>query len=278
MDFDRLLHRAGHLSEEQQIGCFVSGLKNAIRVDVQACNTISLSAAIGLARFYESRMYEQQKRGYVEPPNAPSTMGHPPLPSASLTRARNPTIKRLSSTELQERRMHELCFNCDEKFSPSHRCKKLFLIEGIFPSIDEPLEETTKEEEAEEKILEISFHAISGNTTHQTMRFFGKIGDFGVTILVDSGSTYNFMNSKLATKMRIYPAKKEEFSVQVADGNKMKSEGLCEKLPILVQKVQFHVEFYLLPVEGCDAVFETQWLKKLDPIIWEFNDLWMQFW
>ncbi|XP_020582663.1 uncharacterized protein LOC110026161 [Phalaenopsis equestris] len=34
MDFDRLLHRAGHLSEEQQVGCFVSRLKDAIQVDV----------------------------------------------------------------------------------------------------------------------------------------------------------------------------------------------------------------------------------------------------
>ncbi|KAJ0028475.1 hypothetical protein Pint_35255 [Pistacia integerrima] len=110
------------------------------------------------------------------------------------------------------------------------------------------------------------------------MRFFGKIGDSMVTILVDSGSTHNFLNSKLATKMGIYPTKKGEFLVQVADGNKMKSEGLCERLPILVQKVQFHVDFYLLPVEGCDAIFGTQWVKNLGPIIWEFNELWMRFW
>ncbi|KAJ0028476.1 hypothetical protein Pint_35254 [Pistacia integerrima] len=66
-DFNRLLHRAGHLSKEQQVGCFMSGLKEAIRVDLQACNPISLSTAIGLAQLYESHMYDQQKGGYVEP-------------------------------------------------------------------------------------------------------------------------------------------------------------------------------------------------------------------
>jgi len=75
MEFDRLLHRASHLSEEQQVGCFVSGLKEAIRVDMQACNPISLSAAIGLARLYESRMYDQREGGYVEPRKAPSITG-----------------------------------------------------------------------------------------------------------------------------------------------------------------------------------------------------------
>ena len=112
----------------------------------------------------------------------------------------------------------------------------MFLIEGIFPSIDKPLNETNveEEEEEEEEIPEISFHAISGNAAPQTMRFFGKIEDSVVTILVDSGSTHNFLNSKLATKMGIYPTKKGEFSVEVADGNKMKSEGLCKNLLISV--------------------------------------------
>lgn len=226
---------------------------------------------------YESCMYDQRKGGYVEPRKAQSNMGQPPLPSASLTRARTPTIKRLSPTKLQERRTCGLCFNCDKKISPDHRCKKLFLIEGFFPSINELLDETTVEEEEEEEILEISFHAILGNATPQTMHFFGKIGDSVVTILVDFGSTHNLLNSKLATKMGIYPTKNREFSVQVADGNKMKSEGLCENLPISVQRVQFHMDFFLLPVEGCDAIFGTQWLKRLGPIIWEFNELWMGF-
>ena len=44
-----------------------------------------------------------------------------------------------------------------------------------------------------------------------------------------------------------------------------------------MQRVQFHVDFFLLPVEGYDAVFGTQWLKELGPINWEFNELWMRF-
>lgn len=147
----------------------------------------------------------------------------------------------------------------------------------IFPSLDESLEETTLEEEAKEDIPEISFNALSGNTTPQTMWFLGKPGNSVISIWVDSGSTHDFLNPKIATKQGIFQTKKGEFSVLVANGSKMKSEELCENLHIFVQKVQFDVDFFLLPVEGCDAVFGTQWLKQSGKIVWEFNELWMQF-
>ncbi|KAK2979580.1 hypothetical protein RJ640_020072 [Escallonia rubra] len=53
--FERLLIRAGKLSQEQQVGCFISGLKENLKVDVQACRPTSLSSAIGLTRLYEAR-------------------------------------------------------------------------------------------------------------------------------------------------------------------------------------------------------------------------------
>jgi hypothetical protein len=66
---------------------------------------------------------------------------------------------------LKDQRDRGLCFNCDDKFSPGHRCKKLFLIEGIYEGeIEEPgqAEEREAGEENEFEIPEISLHAISG--------------------------------------------------------------------------------------------------------------------
>ena len=39
------------------------------------------------------------------------------------------TIKKLTPTELKERRDKGLYFNCDEKFGPGQHAKKLFFIE-----------------------------------------------------------------------------------------------------------------------------------------------------
>ncbi|XP_022888557.1 uncharacterized protein LOC111404064 [Olea europaea var. sylvestris] len=249
MEFDRLLHRVGSLSKGQQVGCFISGLKESLRVDVQACNPVSLSATIGLAHLYESRLIDQCRSGLSEFRKAPTTPGPSPIPSASLTRAHNPVIKRLSPTELQDRRSRGLYFNCDEKFSPGHRCKKLFFIEGIFPSSEESEDEVIAEEELETNIPEISFHAISGTSNPRTIRLLGKIGGIPITILIDSGSTHNFLNSKVASKVGIKATKPGAFLVQVANGNKMKSEGLCKSTCFTVQKIDFQVDVFLLPVE-----------------------------
>ncbi|TXG69871.1 hypothetical protein EZV62_004806 [Acer yangbiense] len=80
--------RAGKLSEAQQIGGFVSGLRENIRTSVQASRPTSLTAAVGLARLFEAYQRSQRhltitdtkKIGGVGP-------SFPPLPSPSLTRA-----------------------------------------------------------------------------------------------------------------------------------------------------------------------------------------------
>ncbi|KAL4186481.1 hypothetical protein AMTRI_Chr09g14350 [Amborella trichopoda] len=47
--FERLLIQAGRLTPLQQMGCFISGLKESIKMDVQACQPATLTAAIGLS-------------------------------------------------------------------------------------------------------------------------------------------------------------------------------------------------------------------------------------
>ena len=42
----------------------------------------------------------------------------------TMSQRREIPIKRLTESELQARREKGLCFKCEEKFSPGHRCKK----------------------------------------------------------------------------------------------------------------------------------------------------------
>jgi hypothetical protein len=120
--FERLLSRVGKLSQAHQVGCFVSGLKESIRTEVQAAKPTTLTAAVGLARLYEARVFSQEKATFLEP-----------KPNFSQTQGATPPIRTLTESEMKDRRERGLCFNCDEKFRPGHRCKKLFLIEGIYP-------------------------------------------------------------------------------------------------------------------------------------------------
>lgn len=56
----------------------------------------------------------------------------------------------MSIKQMQERKQLGLCFKCDEKFTPGHKCKKLFFIEGILEEeISYYNEEDSSEEEKE---------------------------------------------------------------------------------------------------------------------------------
>ncbi|KAL4197847.1 hypothetical protein AMTRI_Chr04g190320 [Amborella trichopoda] len=73
-----------------------------------------------------------------------------------------------------EHRNKGLCYNCSKKFSLRYRCKKLFVIKAC---LDED----------------------------QRMKVKGKLRQAIITILVDSGSTHNFVSEKLVEKVGLKP-------------------------------------------------------------------------
>jgi hypothetical protein len=280
-EYKRLLSRAGRLSLTQQVSGFISGLKESIRPEVQASRPPTLTAAVGLARLYETRLTAQRRPSYSYYPRR--TMGQastPPLPSASLVRNRSPVIKKLSPAELKERRDKGLCFNCDNKFSPGHRCKKLFLIEGIYEEDNElPNKEGAREtwEDDEHEIPKISLHAISRVQNPHTMRIAGTIRKTRVILLVDTGNTHNFLNTELAERLGLEPDKQMAFEVLVANGERLPSKGKCSAVPVWLGGTLFTLEFFLVDLQGYDSVLGAQWLKMLGPILWDFSSLRMRF-
>ncbi|KAL4195593.1 hypothetical protein AMTRI_Chr05g74100 [Amborella trichopoda] len=90
----------------------------------------------------------------------------------------------MTTEELNERRRKGLCFRCNEKFGSGHRCKKLFMIQVTL--------------EENEEIPEISLHGIAGIRAPETMRVKGSLQHKAVTVLIDSGSTHNFVSETLA--------------------------------------------------------------------------------
>ena len=48
----------------------------------------------------------------------------------SLKHGLPPSFKKIGNQEIPDRRAKGLCFNCDETFTPGHRCKKLLQLEA----------------------------------------------------------------------------------------------------------------------------------------------------
>ena len=104
-----------------------------------------------------------------------------------------PFFKRLIRAEMAERRAKGLCYNCDELYSVEHKCKRLFRIEV-------PDSDSDQDEEATDD-PEISLHAISGLRSSQTMQLQALVAGWPFWVLVDSGSTHNFVREGAIEKM-----------------------------------------------------------------------------
>lgn len=190
---------------------------------MQASCPTTLSAAIGLARLYEARL-QSQRRTFT-----PDVKKTPMSSSLNVQRPTNPTIRRLIPAELKDRRDKGLCYNCDEKFGPGHRCKKLFLIEGSWSDDEEDdgkeVEEIEEKGEEENEAVGISLHALAGTQAPQTMRVRGHMEKNMITILVDSGSTHNFLSERVARRLRLQPKTDGRLQVTVASGERLTSFG-----------------------------------------------------
>lgn len=189
------------------LSCFISGLTPKIHRQVQAHQQLTLTQAAGLAWLQEEKLLNSRAQARSRPPFSPPRPSAQPLPSMQpplLVAPSKPSstfpLKRLSPEELASRRECGLCFNCDEKFHRGHKCASwVFLV--IADDEDEatldasvPLDPPPDPPDINSPTSDqISLHSFSGHVAPETLRLLGHIANHQVMILVDGGSTHNFI-------------------------------------------------------------------------------------
>ena len=181
---------------------FIGSLKDNIQHDVCLWEPDSLEKAFRLARKMERKIMATKKdttHNYKDG----SVVSSLPQPI------------RLTPQQLEEKRAKGLCYSCDRKYTKGHKCaeKKLFYIDC--EEEEEKEQERSKEEDIlqeqsldkEEMNLTISCNALAGITTPQTIKIEGQIKKKKVIVLIDSGSTHNFIHCKVAKELNcfLYP-------------------------------------------------------------------------
>ncbi|GKE32336.1 reverse transcriptase [Tanacetum coccineum] len=209
------------------------------------------------------------------------------LPSTSFNKsanAGNTSQRRLSQKEYEEKRSKNLCFYCDQKYVPGHKCSgQMFSLEVLgeeetHDSVEE-IGEQVIEEVMEEPVIcpHISLNALAGVNTFHTMRVKGHVGRQDIHILVDSGSTHNFVDVLCAKKLGCEIRSICPLQVEVPGGNQMLSSSTCRNFTWSLQGQIFKSDVMLLPLGGCDMVLGVQWLSTLGDIKWNFHTLRMEF-
>ncbi|GKA02722.1 reverse transcriptase [Tanacetum coccineum] len=156
------------------------------------------------------------------------------IPAQNHTHMPNRPFKKLTQQELEEKRAKHLCFYCDQKYEPSHKCSgQLYSLEVIGEGLG--MEEDEEIQLIEEGIMStyttslidepplISLNALTCENSYGTMRVRAYVRKNVVHTLVDCGSTHNFLDWNTARKLGCKLRKICPLEVSVANGNVMSS-------------------------------------------------------
>ena len=129
----------------------------------------------------------------------------------------------------------------------------------------------------QEEDVGITFYALIGTPTLGIMRVRGKINGNRLMLLVDKGSTHNFVDALVVFSLQLKVDVSRILEVMVANGTVVRTQVFCSSVPMCVQGVEFCVQFHVLALGGCDAVLGIQWLSTFGVIHWDFQLLTMKF-
>ncbi|KAK8563546.1 hypothetical protein V6N12_035692 [Hibiscus sabdariffa] len=155
-----------------------------------------------------------------------------------------------------------------------HRCRgsQLLILEGVDDSYGEEVIEDTLELHPE-----ISLHALSGWSSHKTMQALAKIGTHATVVLIDSGSTHNFISKKMATMLQLLVLPTKSFNFKVANREPLQCQGRFEIVPVDIQGILFVLTLYALPLRGLDLVLGVHWLNNWGTMVYNWKQLTMEF-
>lgn len=86
------------------------------------------------------------------------------------------------------------------------------------------------EGEVESAASVLSLHALNGSQGHNTMRLAARTGQHEVIMLVDSGSTHNFMDSRFMKLAHLVVDFACRMRVVVVVGGQLATQGLCRRV------------------------------------------------
>lgn len=181
--------------------------------------------------------------------------------------ASNQPYKCFTTAELKLRREKGLCYYCDDKYHPGHKCQAAcFLLVG-----QEEIEELLNDEISEENpavleegnnvnlmevVPEISLNALAGQFHPSTLRVIGSCAGKTVKVSIDNGSNNNFINPQVAGRLKLKQTSIPAFKVGTGSGEFLSCNNKCEKVNLNIQNHVFITDLFVLEIKGANVVLE----------------------
>lgn len=288
------------LAPGHALSIFLTNINQHLALHVRQFNVSSVPEAAKIAKLHElslshtpsktprssfnssqrSNYSQANKNQYNNPTSTtPTNVGNQNKPLLP-----NPQQKRVYFEEMQERKRKGLCMFCEEPFTPGHHLKhkrsEFLLLEAETESdeeikLEEQICETTLNDH-DDKVPTISVHALNGTPTFNCMRLMGQYEKRKLHILIDPGSTHNFLDIQMAKGLGCSLTPIKPMSVVAASGDLI-TKYKCSSFTWKMQGYAFKTEIRTLPFGCSDLVLGVQWLSTLGPILWDFLNLRMEF-
>ncbi|XP_078431081.1 uncharacterized protein LOC144702930 [Wolffia australiana] len=232
-EFERLSVYLPPMPEDIMYDIFLKGLKTEIQTEMDIKELVGLRRLMDLALKTEKRLNalwqewesHSQKAGrppntgaryqgnYIHPVTSQGAGGgsyHQNKVKVQEGAHEAPAYRRklmLTGEEFQKRREKGLCYNCNEKFGPGHRCKKTLQIlivseeeqNKLDPNISDivEVEENAIPPEAQLLSAHVSLNSVLGWTNPRSIKLKGELQGKDITVLIDSGASHNFLRAEI---------------------------------------------------------------------------------
>jgi hypothetical protein len=97
-------------------------------------------------------------------------------------------------------------------------------------------------------------HALVGIITPQFLKIKGYIKNKKVIVLIDFGSTHNFIHCKLAKALNFFIYPELEFQVMIENGGTINCSGKFHKINITMGEYVMNSPMIAMPMGGDDVV------------------------
>ena len=123
--FKALSNRIRNLSEPHKLSCFMTGLKDDVRLAVKMQGPRSLGEAYALANIQEEYLatcrrryrpsFDNARNSWQSTPHSQSAKGEFKTPDTRISPKLPVSVQKLTPIQMSGKRKKGLCYNCDEK-------------------------------------------------------------------------------------------------------------------------------------------------------------------
>lgn len=111
----------------------------------------------------------------------------------------------------------------------------------------------------------------------KTMKLEGRLSGVLIVVLVDNGSSHNFVAPQVVSTLNITVDSSKGFGVRLGDGHRISTKGKRTGLPIQLGENNIVVDAYVLDLGGVDMILGVAWLETLGKVEMDWKGMFMIF-